>query len=111
MEGWGWSAKERTLMARTKQFLERSYSVMVQVEELEDLLGPEDIDVDSRRILKEARDERGLKIFDTFQLGWSETISWWPSGRDGTNTKERHGDNIRRHLQVKDGGEKTRNSR
>ena len=37
--------------------------------------------------------------------------SWWPSGRDGTDTKERHGDKIRRHLQVKDGGEKTRNSR
>ena len=30
-------------------------------------------------------------------------------GRDGT-TKERHGDKIRRHLQVKDGGEETRNS-
>ena len=53
-------------MARTKQFLERSYSVKEQVEELEDLLGPEDVVVDSRRILKEARDERGRKIFETF---------------------------------------------
>ena len=66
MEGWGWSAKERTLIARTKQFLERSHSVKVQVEELEDLLGPEDVDVDFRRILKEARDEKGRKIFETF---------------------------------------------
>ena len=66
MEGWEWNAKERTLIARTKQLLERSCSVKVQVEELEDLLGPEDVDVDFRRILKEARDERGRKIFETF---------------------------------------------
>ena len=66
VEGQGWSAKERTLMARTKQFLERRHSVKVQVEELEDLLGPEDVDVDFRRILKEAREERGRKIFEFF---------------------------------------------
>ena len=48
VEGWGWSAKERTLIARTKQFLERSHSVKVQVEEFEDLLGPDDVDVDFR---------------------------------------------------------------
>ena len=59
MEGQGWSAKERTIMTRTKQFLERRHSVKVQVEELEDLLGPEDVDVDLKRILTEARDERG----------------------------------------------------
>ena len=29
-----------------------------RVEELEGFLGPEDVDVDVRRILKEARDER-----------------------------------------------------
>ena len=28
----------------------------------------------------------------------------------GTHTKERHGDKIRWHLQVMDGGEKSRNS-
>ena len=38
----------------------------VQVEVLEDLMGPEDVDVDFRRILKEARDERGRKIFENF---------------------------------------------
>ena len=38
----------------------------VEVEELEDLLGPDDVDVDFRRILKEARDERGCEIFETF---------------------------------------------
>ena len=65
-EGRGWSARERTNIARTKQCLERSYSAKVRVEELEDPLGPEDVDVDFRRILKEARDERGRKIFETF---------------------------------------------
>ena len=37
-----------------------------EVEELEELLGPEDVDVDFRRILKEARDERGRNIFESF---------------------------------------------
>ena len=56
---------ERNNIARTTQFLERSYSVKVRVEELEGFLGPEDVDVDFRRILKETRDERGRKIFET----------------------------------------------
>ena len=61
MEGRGWSARERT-----KQYLEEGYSVKVEVEELEDLLGPEDVDVDFGRIMREARDERGRNIFKTF---------------------------------------------
>ena len=65
-EGRGWNARERTIVARTKQFLERSYSVKVRGEDLDDLLGPEDVDVDFRRILKEARDERGRNILETF---------------------------------------------
>ena len=64
-EGRGLNARERTIIARTKQYLESSYSVKVRVEELEELLGPEDVDVDFRRILKEARGERGRKIFET----------------------------------------------
>ena len=59
-------ARERTIIERTKQFLERSYSVKVRFEELEGFLGPEDVDVDFRRILKVARDERGRNIFETF---------------------------------------------
>ena len=66
-EGRGSNARERTIIARTKQYLERSFSVKVQVEEvLEALLGPEDVDVDLRRILKEGRDEQGRRIFETF---------------------------------------------
>ena len=37
----------------------------VEVEEVEDLLGPEDVDVDFRRILKESRDERRRNILET----------------------------------------------
>ena len=40
----GWNARERTIIARTKQFLERSRSVKVQVEASEALLGPEDVE-------------------------------------------------------------------
>ena len=54
-----WSAKERTIIARTKQYLEESYSVKVEAEELEELHSPDDVDVDARRILKEARDAKG----------------------------------------------------
>ena len=65
-EGRGWNARERTIIERTKQFWERSVSVKVQVEALEALLGPEGVDVDLRRILNEARDEQGRRIFETF---------------------------------------------
>ena len=98
--------KEQSLQGR-KNFLERSYSVKVRVEQLEGLMGPEDVDVDFRRILKEAPNETGRKIFETFS---SDNLSFLVAGRDGTNTKERHGDKIRLHLEVMDGGEKTRNS-
>ena len=66
VEGRGWNARERTNIARTKQYFERSYSVKVRAGGLEELLGPEDVDVDFRRILKEATDERGRNIFETF---------------------------------------------
>ena len=65
-EGRGSNARERTIIVRTKQHLERSFSVKVQVEALEDLLGPDDVEVDLRRILKEVRDGRGRHIFQTF---------------------------------------------
>ena len=50
-----WSARDRTVIARTKQYSERSHSVKVEVEELEDLLGLDDVVVDFRRILKESK--------------------------------------------------------
>ena len=56
-----WSARERTVVARTEQYLEESQSLKVEVEELESLLGPDDSDVDFRRILQETRDEKRLR--------------------------------------------------
>ena len=43
VNGQMWSAKERRIVARTKQYLEECFSVKVEVEELEDLLGPDDV--------------------------------------------------------------------
>ena len=61
--GRGWNARERTIIARTKQLLERSFSVKVRVEELEGLLGPEDVDVDFRRILERSKRRKWAKYF------------------------------------------------
>ena len=53
--------------------LERSYSVKVSVEELEGFEGPEDVDVDFRRVLKEARRERA----QDFRNGMSFLVAGW----------------------------------
>ena len=77
VEGWGWSARERTIIARTKQYLEESYSVKMEVAKLEDLLGPEDVDADFRRSMKEARRCKNFETFssdglsDFLVAGWS----------------------------------------
>ena len=61
-----WSAKDRTIIAETKQYLEERESLKVEIEELESLLGPDDAEADLRGILGEARDEKGCVIFETF---------------------------------------------
>ena len=38
----------------------------MEIEELESQLGPDETDVDLRRILEEARDEKGRAILETF---------------------------------------------
>ena len=66
--------RERSSQERNSTW-KKSYSAKVEVEELEDLLGPDDADVDFRRILKEARDERGCETFETFSTdGLSEFL-------------------------------------
>ena len=55
VEGQDWSARDRTVIARTKQYLEESKSLKVEVEELESLVGPD-----------EARDKKGCAILETF---------------------------------------------
>ena len=61
-----WSACDRTVIARTEQYLEESKSLKLEDVELESLLGPDDSDVDFRRILEEARDKKGCAVFEIF---------------------------------------------
>ena len=75
-EGTGWNARERTIIARTKTVSGRSFSVKVRVEELEGFLGPEDVDVDVRRILKEARSFLRLFSSDDLRLLVAEWSRW-----------------------------------
>ena len=58
----------------------------VEIEEFESLLGPDDVDVDFRRILEKARDEKGCAIFETFSTDGPSAF-WWSVVRDGTSTK------------------------
>ena len=58
VEGQMWSAKDRTIIAKTKPYLEESKSLEVEIEELESLLGPDYTDVGFRR--------KGCAIFQTF---------------------------------------------
>ena len=97
-EGRGWTARERTIIARTKQFLERSRSVKMQVEALEALLGPKVVDVVLTRIVKEARDEKGRKIFETSSSNdMSFLVADW-SRWDKYKRALYYGDKIRRPL-------------
>ena len=47
----------------------------VEIEELESLLGPEDLDVDFSTIIEEARDKKGCAMLETFSSeGQSEFL-------------------------------------
>ena len=90
-----WSARERTIIARTKQYLEKRKSIKVNIEELKTLLGPDDSDVDFRRILEEARDKKGCAIFETFSTdGPSKFVvvsrSRWDKHKRRLNAPWRH---------------------
>ena len=61
----------------TKQYLEESKNLKVEIEELESVLGPDDTEVNFRRSLEEARGENGCV----------RVSSWWSVVRDGTCTK------------------------
>ena len=75
------SARDRTAIARTKQHLEESKSLKVEVEELESLL-----EVDFRRILQETRDEKGFATFETCSTDGSSEF-FVSVVRDGRGTK------------------------
>ena len=51
----GWTARDRTMIAKMEQYLNESDNMKVEIEELELLLGPEDSEVDSRYMLMNAR--------------------------------------------------------
>ena len=50
-----WSARDKAVIAKTKQYLEERECSKVEIEELESLLGPDDTEVDFRRILGQKR--------------------------------------------------------
>ena len=62
-EGRGWNARERTIIVRIKQYLERSFSVKVQVEALEALLGPEDVGCGSQANLERSKRRKRATYF------------------------------------------------
>ena len=71
-----WSARDRTIIAKTKQYLEESRSLRVEIEELESLLGPERIRM---WILDESWKKQGTKkicaIYESFRTdGPSELL-------------------------------------
>ena len=68
--------------------MEESKSMKVEVEELESLLGPEDSEVDFRRILEEARNKQDRATFETFSSE-GRVNSRQAAERDGINTKGR----------------------
>ena len=61
-----WTARHRVVTSRMEQYLDRSESMKVEIEELELLLGPEDSEIDLRYILTNARKNKGRRIFAIF---------------------------------------------
>ena len=70
-----WKAGDGVREKERRQYLEESESAKVEVEELESLLGPDDSEVNFRRIMREARDDRGRKIFGIFETSSSNDLS------------------------------------
>ena len=58
-----WTARDRVVK---EQYLDRSESLKVEVEELESLLGQEDLEVDVGQILRYAMRKKGGRIFEIF---------------------------------------------
>ena len=62
----GWTARDRTVIARVEQYLNENDNMRVEIEELESLLVSEDSEVDLRQILRYARRKKGGRICDIF---------------------------------------------
>ena len=61
-----WTACDRVVIARMEQYLDRSESMKLEIEELELVIGPEDSEVAFGHFLMYARKKKGRKIFETF---------------------------------------------
>ena len=61
-----WTAKEKAVVPRLEQYLKRTNNIKVEIEELEHLFGPEDPEVDLRRIVMEARKFNCQRFFVYF---------------------------------------------
>ena len=57
---------EQRFIERLEQYLNENDNMMVEIEELELLLGPEDLEVDVRQISRYARRKKGRRIFEIF---------------------------------------------
>ena len=67
----------------------------VRIEELESLLGPDDLDADFRRIKEESKGQKGCAIFETFSSeGQSELLvvssARWDKHQKRLNAPWRH---------------------
>ena len=65
VQGSGWHARDREIIAKMEQYLNDSDCVKLEIEELELLLGPEDSEVDLRHILMIVS-RRGGRICEIF---------------------------------------------
>ena len=82
-----WSARERTIIARTKPYLEGSYSVKVAVEELEDLLVLMTLMWISGESWKKQETKKGAQhLRPSAQM--VQVNPWWSAARDGQAPKK-----------------------
>ena len=63
-----WTRRDRAVVARMEQHLDRSESLKVEIEELEYcLVGPEESDIDIRHITMNARGKKASQALSNFQ--------------------------------------------
>ena len=67
-----WTARDREVIAKMEQHLDRSESTKLEIEALELLLGPEDSEVYLRFFVMNSRKKKGLEDLRNLQLAGSE---------------------------------------
>ena len=72
----GWTARDRVVIARMEQYLDKSDSLKVEVEEVELVLGPEDSEVDLRYILMNARRKERVAGSSIISAGQVRVSAW-----------------------------------